>query len=183
MLTDDLEGADGTGRCGRPDRRREDFHDAIGFQHRQLAVRNTDYNPSRGSRCLVLRQRFGGGHQHHAGKSCQLSDLIFCSEHLPILLTRMGDADRAPQPNWLILMGLSIGACVSALTHVDARTQTVTGSMSRMIFFWMAYCTSCALLWMSSLRIRLNLCASTVLTLRSNPGGDLLYGLALPPAS
>src|ERR1700690_1107773 len=35
-----------------------------------------------------------------------------------------------------------------------------------MIFFWMAYCTNCALLWMSSLRIRLNLCASTVFTLR-----------------
>src|SRR6266852_5182703 len=35
-----------------------------------------------------------------------------------------------------------------------------------MIFFWIAYCTSCALLWISNLRIRLNLCASTVFTLK-----------------
>ena len=57
--------------------------------------------------------------------------------------------------------------------------QTVTAPCSRMIFFWMAYCTSCALLWMSSLRIRLNLCASTVLTLRSNPVAISFDGLAL----
>src|SRR5947208_1346382 len=38
-----------------------------------------------------------------------------------------------------------------------------------MIFFWIAYCTSCALLWISNLRIRLNLCASTVFTLRFSP--------------
>src|SRR5712692_7541396 len=35
-----------------------------------------------------------------------------------------------------------------------------------MIFFWTAYCTRFALLWISSLRMRLNLCASTVFTLR-----------------
>jgi hypothetical protein len=50
-----------------------------------------------------------------------------------------------------------------------------------MIFFWMAYCTSCAWLWMSSLRIRLNLRASTVFTLRTNAAA--IYFTNLPSAA
>ena len=39
----------------------------------------------------------------------------------------------------------------------QAARQANAVSGSRMIFFWMAYCTNWALLWMSSLRIKLNL--------------------------
>ena len=47
-------------------------------------------------------------------------------------------------------------------TRLQGHTNQAAGqanvvSGSRMIFFWMAYCTNWALLWMSSLRIKLNL--------------------------
>ena len=48
--------------------------------------------PLRRPRCLVLRQRFGSRHQHHAGQGRQLLQLLFDPEHLRILRTRREDA-------------------------------------------------------------------------------------------
>jgi len=46
----------------------------------------------------------------------------------------------------------------SVLPHPTPPTRTCHARVGiRMIFFWMAYCTNWALLWMSSLRMRLNL--------------------------
>src|ERR1017187_9417728 len=77
-------GAGWAGSARLAHRRREDPHDLARFQDHQLAVRNADHDPPRGSGLPVLGERFGGSHQYDAGDGRHPLELIFNLEHLPL---------------------------------------------------------------------------------------------------
>ena len=86
----------GLGDFGAPTATGKTFTMRRAFEDCQLAVGMLTTMRRARPRTLVLRERFGGSHQHDAGQGRQFLELIFHSEHLPILRTRNRDAGMGP---------------------------------------------------------------------------------------